>query len=55
VSDVPPRLVADTGTLTAGGVTAGLDLGLELVRRFAGEEAAHKIARQMELPRGFVG
>jgi cyclohexyl-isocyanide hydratase len=53
VSDTPPRLVADAGTLTAGGVTAGLDLGLELARRFAGAEAAQKIARQMELPGGF--
>ena len=53
VSDTPPRLVADTGTLTAGGVTAGLDLGLELVRRVAGEATAAAIARQMELPAGF--
>lgn len=56
VSDASPlpRLVADTGTLTAGGVTAGIDLGLELVRRFAGEEAAQAVARQMELPAGYL-
>lgn len=47
------RLVAAEGALTAAGVSAALDLGLELVWRLAGAEAAHGIARQMELPDGF--
>jgi transcriptional regulator GlxA family with amidase domain len=31
-----------------GGVTSGLDLALWLVERFAGEEVAEKVAREME-------
>jgi cyclohexyl-isocyanide hydratase len=41
--------VVDEGTVvTSGGVTAGIDLGLHLVRRIEGEEVARKIALQME-------
>ena len=41
--------VVDAGQLvTAAGVTAGIDLGLHLVRRLMGDEAADAIARQME-------
>ncbi len=43
------RVVDDGQIVTAAGVTAGLDLGVHLVRRIAGAEAAAAIARQMEL------
>jgi cyclohexyl-isocyanide hydratase len=42
--------VEDQGQIvTAGGVTSGLDLGVHLVRRLCGDEAARRIAKQMEL------
>jgi len=44
------RVVDDGPIVTAAGVTAGLDLGLHLVRRIAGDAAAARIARQMEMP-----
>lgn len=44
------RVVDEGQIVTAGGVTAGIDLGLHLVRRLAGEEVASAIAKQMELP-----
>jgi uncharacterized protein (DUF427 family)/putative intracellular protease/amidase len=41
--------VVDAGDLvTAGGVTSGIDLGLHLVKRVAGEEAAVAEARRLE-------
>lgn len=41
--------VVDVGqVVTAGGVTSGIDLGLHLVARLAGEEARAAIAKQME-------
>jgi cyclohexyl-isocyanide hydratase len=43
------RVVDEGQIVTAGGVTAGLDLGIHLVRRSCGEEAARRIAKQMEL------
>jgi cyclohexyl-isocyanide hydratase len=43
------RVVDEGSIITAGGVTAGIDLGLHLVRRIEGEETAEKIARQMEV------
>ena len=42
------RVVDEGQVVTSGGVTAGIQLGLHLVRRFAGEDAAAQIARQME-------
>jgi putative intracellular protease/amidase/uncharacterized protein (DUF952 family) len=45
---VTERVVVDGNVTTAGGVTAGIDLGLWLVRRLAGAEAAAAIAEQME-------
>jgi cyclohexyl-isocyanide hydratase len=43
------RRVVDEGQLvTAGGVTAGIDLGLHLVRRLAGDDVHRAVARQME-------
>ncbi len=35
-------------TITARGVTAGLDLGLHLVKRLAGPEAREKIRAQID-------
>ena len=41
--------IVDTGdVVTAGGVTAALDLGLHLVNRLAGESARDAIARQID-------
>jgi cyclohexyl-isocyanide hydratase len=45
---VRERVVDEGQLVTAGGVTSGIDLGLHLVRRLEGDEAAEKIARQME-------
>ncbi|MDX8153134.1 DJ-1/PfpI family protein [Patulibacter brassicae] len=42
------RVVDDGDVLTAGGVTAGLDLALHLVARFAGAEAARQGAIRIE-------
>jgi cyclohexyl-isocyanide hydratase len=48
---VASRVVEDGADLiTAAGVTAGLDLGLALVRRLAGEDYARKIALLAEYP-----
>ena len=44
------RVVDAGGVVTAGGVTAGIDLGLHLVRRLAGVEASQRVARQMDYP-----
>ncbi len=45
----PGSRVVDAGQrITAGGVTAGLDLGLHLVRRLYGADVAARIANQME-------
>jgi cyclohexyl-isocyanide hydratase len=44
------RLVDAGDVLTASGVTAGIDLGLYLVRRLTGAEASQRIARQMDYP-----
>jgi cyclohexyl-isocyanide hydratase len=43
------RVVDEGQLVTAGGVTAGIDLGLHLVRRLAGDAAYEKIASQMEV------
>jgi cyclohexyl-isocyanide hydratase len=44
------RVVADEAVLTAAGVTASLDLGLELVARFTDMATRQAIAKQMEMP-----
>lgn len=41
------RVVDDGAVVTAGGVTAGIDLGLHVVRRLMGDEVAETIAAQM--------
>lgn len=51
--DVVEDRVVDEGTVvTARGVSAGLDLGLHLVRRIAGDDARATVARQMDYPHG---
>lgn len=45
---VADRVVDEGRVVTAGGVTAGIDLGLHLVRRLEGAEVAAAIAKQME-------
>ena len=43
------RVVDDGQTVTAGGVTCALDLGVSLLRRYVSDEAVRKIAEQMEI------
>ena len=45
---VRERVVHDGDLLSAGGVTAGLDLALWLVEREWGPELAQSVAREME-------
>jgi transcriptional regulator GlxA family with amidase domain len=44
------RIVDEGEVITAGGVTAGIDLGLHLVARFFDEELAGVVAAVMEYP-----
>jgi cyclohexyl-isocyanide hydratase len=46
---VAERVVDEGQLVTAGGVTSGIELGLHLVKRLAGEEAYRKIAAQMDV------
>ena len=46
---VTERVVDEGQLVTAGGVTSGIDLGLHLVKRLAGDDAYAKIAAQMEV------
>ncbi|GAA0569401.1 DJ-1/PfpI family protein [Paractinoplanes ferrugineus] len=48
---VDARVVDDGDVVTAGGVTAGLDLGLWLLERFHGPEIAARVARGLEYER----
>lgn len=48
VQVVDERYVVDGRIATAAGVSAGIDLALELVRRLAGDELACQIALQIE-------
>jgi uncharacterized protein (DUF427 family) len=50
VKVVDERVVDAGGLVTAGGVTSGIDLGLRLVERLAGREAAEVEARRLEYP-----
>ena len=47
---VPDRVVQDGDVITARGVTAGIDLGLYLVEKFAGREVKERIRKQMDYP-----
>lgn len=51
VEVIDARVVDDGDLLTAGGVTAGIDLALYLVERIAGPEIAATVAREMEYER----
>lgn len=42
------RVVVDRNRITGGGVTAGIDFGLTLAARLAGEDAARRIALGLE-------
>jgi len=42
------RVVDQGSVVTAGGVTAGIDLGLQLVKRFFGRQLANRVADVME-------
>lgn len=44
------RVVDDGDLVTCGGVSAGLDLALQLVGRFAGAEIVERVARVLDLP-----
>lgn len=48
---IDARVVDDGDVVTAGGVTAGLDLGLVLVERLAGAELANTVATILEYDR----
>jgi cyclohexyl-isocyanide hydratase len=49
---VTDRVVDEGDVITAGGVSAAIDLGLHLVQRLAGPEARARIATQMCYPHG---
>jgi cyclohexyl-isocyanide hydratase len=49
------RVVEDGQRITAGGVTSGIDLGLHLVAKLVGAEAARTIAARMEHPQASDG
>ena len=47
---VAERIVDEGDVVTAGGVSASIDLGLHIVQRLSGVEARQRIARQMDYP-----
>lgn len=47
------RIVDEGPVITAGGVSAGIDLGLHVVERFAGVEARLEVAERMDYPYAF--
>jgi transcriptional regulator GlxA family with amidase domain len=50
-AEVRQERIVDAGdVITAGGVTAAIDLGLHLVERLAGPDARERVARQMDYP-----
>lgn len=51
---VDARVVDDGDLITAGALTSGLDLGLHLVQRFLGQQAAEQASRALEYPAGAV-
>ncbi|HEY9678947.1 MAG TPA: DJ-1/PfpI family protein [Drouetiella sp.] len=55
VNVIKTRVVDDGNIITAGGITASLDLGIWLVQRFSGIESALEVSRKLEFePRGTV-
>lgn len=49
---VRERVVDAGDTITAGGVSCGIDAGLHLVQRLAGPKARTRVANQMDYPYG---
>lgn len=47
---VRKRIVDEGDLVTAGGVSASLDLGLHMVERLAGTDARARVATQMDYP-----
>lgn len=47
---VQERVVDEGDTITAGGVSSAIDVGLHLVERLAGPDARVRIAAQMDYP-----
>ena len=47
---VRERVVDEGDVITAGGVSASIDLGLHLVKRLAGADARQRVAAQMDYP-----
>jgi cyclohexyl-isocyanide hydratase len=47
---VSDRVVDEGSVITAGGVSASIDLGLHVVQRLSGTEARERIAKQMDYP-----
>ena len=49
-SVVPDRVVEDDLVITAGGVSASIDLGLHLLKKYFDGELAHEVAARIEYP-----
>jgi cyclohexyl-isocyanide hydratase len=49
-STSPDRVVDEGAIITAGGVTAAIDLGLYLCEKIAGKDAREEIRQQMDYP-----
>lgn len=49
---VDARVVDDGDLITAGSLTSGLDLGLHIIHRFLGRDAAKRVSRALEYPAG---
>lgn len=47
---VPSRIVRDGNVITGGGVTTSIDMGLYVVKSFAGTEAADAVKKQLDYP-----
>lgn len=52
---IESRIVKDGNIITAGGVTTSIDLGLFIMERFAGTEAAKLVKKQLDYPYTAVG
>lgn len=52
---VKARIVKDGNTITAGGVTTSIDLGLYVIAMFAGKETADVVKKQIDYPYTTVG
>ncbi|GGB36255.1 hypothetical protein GCM10011492_28740 [Flexivirga endophytica] len=47
---IDARVVDDGDLITAGALTSGLDLGLHIVQRFLGRDAAEHASKGLEYP-----